>query len=145
MLEHVIKELKKLDWREEVTVNGWRAEDLEALGMKRSMGIHKGQLADYRLPLADGTGLHAHVYKGHVKFHLDEVSPSVSLLEHLRQDAPGHYVMTTTAIGGALAHYFSGAKDAWKWGAFVGLLFGAFGAEQAANDDQARRQRRFYA
>lgn len=59
--------------------------------------------------------------------HWDEVSPSCSLIEHARKDAPGYYVGGSTAIGAIAGAVLSGKGKRAQGaaiGAFAGFIFG---------------------
>jgi hypothetical protein len=58
-------------------------------GMQRSLGLSRGQIADYRLRGRDGGDLHVIEYPEYFDCHYDAVSPNVNLLKHLRVDVFG--------------------------------------------------------
>ena len=60
-----------------------------------------GQDADFRLPVADGRGLHLKLYDDCYLMHWDEVAPSVNPVGHLVQDAP-EVVIGAVILGAAL-------------------------------------------
>ncbi len=60
-----------------------------ALGFTTSIGLPEGQLADYRLELADGRGIHVREYSGFFRIHLDRIHPTLARWwDHLKEDAP---------------------------------------------------------
>lgn len=58
-------------------------------GMRRSTGLPKGQLQDWRCVGPDGGGLHILAYPLGFRCHYDQVDPSVSLAKHLAVDVIG--------------------------------------------------------
>lgn len=101
-----------------------QVEHPAAGGLTLSIGLPKGQWADYRLRLSDCTGLHVHDFGTQYQAHIDSVHPGYDFLEHLRQDAPGTYVGVAAAIG-ALAGTLLGKKpEAVLAGAVIGGLIG---------------------
>ena len=62
----------------------------EHSGAIRSIGLPKGQAADYRFPPdAMGRGLHVQEYRDHWKVHLDTRHPDVDPLGHIVSDVLG--------------------------------------------------------
>lgn len=57
-------------------------------GFVYSAGEPKSQLADYRMAVYGGKGLHILEYQNHYLVHWDLVDPSVDFVEHIKQDAP---------------------------------------------------------
>lgn len=57
--------------------------------MRRSAGLPKGQLQDWRCIGPDGGGLHVLVYRDRYVAHYDTVDPAVNLLGHLKHDVIG--------------------------------------------------------
>jgi hypothetical protein len=55
-------------------------------GLYRSTGLNRKCSGHYRHAMADGRGLHVHVYETHYHVHWDAVDPSVSLLRHFLHD-----------------------------------------------------------
>ena len=55
-------------------------------GMRRSAGLPKGQLQDWRLRGSDGGCLHILAYQSGFCCHYDRVDPSVSLVRHIALD-----------------------------------------------------------
>jgi hypothetical protein len=64
------------------------------------MGLPVGQKADFRATLTDGTALHVREFEDAYYAHLDQVSPHVAPLEHLRVDAPKVYIAVGAGAGG---------------------------------------------
>mgnify|MGYP001773268492 CR=1 FL=1 len=63
------------------------------VGFRRSIGEPHGQSADYRLRLYDGRSIHVREYSDHYRVHWDRVDPSVSIVAHLKHDAPHIYML----------------------------------------------------
>ncbi len=110
-------------------------------GMQRHSGSPMGQLADYRLVLREGSGLHIREYDTYWTAHLDEVDPQVSVLEHLRQDAPGWHMLATGSIGAAVAKAFGASEDGIQKAFLFGAGFGLLSSRQAKKDDALRLAR----
>lgn len=70
-------------------------------GFVRHTGDPRGQHADYRRPLPDGSGLHVKEYADRFDVHWDKVDPTESFLGHLVADAP-HWFL----FGGLAAFRF---------------------------------------
>ncbi|MCS6768220.1 MAG: hypothetical protein RMJ59_05135 [Candidatus Nitrosocaldus sp.] len=70
-----------------------------AVGFRRSIGEPKGQIADYRFALHDGRGIHVREYGDHYRVHWDMVDPSVSIVTHLKRDAPHIYMLLLGVLG----------------------------------------------
>lgn len=97
----------------------------------------KGQFADYRLKLSDGTCIHASEYINCIGYHWDKVDPSDGQeVEHLRRDSPITYVLLTMIVGAVAGVGWSlltnNKKDLKKnaiTGGVLGLGFGITTAE----------------
>ncbi len=61
-------------------------------GATWSLGLWRGQTADWRWTLPDCRGLHAQDFGSSWQVHLDQVSPSCDLAEHVRRDVPRIYL-----------------------------------------------------
>ena len=59
-----------------------------SMGFYPSVGDLYGQIADYRVALADGRGIHSREYKFIYGFHWDNKDSSLDPLGHLIEDAP---------------------------------------------------------
>ncbi len=94
-------------------------------GMSPSIGLPEGQVADFRLALANGGGLHVKDFGTHYEAHLDEVHPDIDLVEHLRRDAPGVLVASGVALGAVIGRSVGASKDGTLVGAALGGLFAA--------------------
>ncbi len=57
-------------------------------GFRTDVGEPKGQVADYRLQLSDGSGIHIVEFQDSYTVHWDKVDPSTNVVEHINQDAP---------------------------------------------------------
>jgi len=57
-------------------------------GFQLSLGLPRGQVADYRMGLEDGRCLHVVEYQDHYAVHLDSTDPSRDPLGHLLRDSP---------------------------------------------------------
>lgn len=122
--DHVLQHLSRRAYGTVVRIPRRRLPHPRTTNMVRSAGLWKGQAEDWRFRLRDCTGFHVHVYTNHYEAHLDRVHPECDLVEHLRHDAPGAYVATTTVGGGGIGAGL-GALIGGKEGAVVGGLFGA--------------------
>lgn len=91
-------------------------------GFYPSVGLPKGQVADWRFALADCAGVHVWDCGALWKIHLDQVDPSCSVPEHLLRDAPEVVVPLTTAAGAAAGAIIGGGKGALIGGGLGALL-----------------------
>jgi len=66
-------------------------QDFIDYGFTRSIGDLQGQIADYRLLMADGKSIHLRVFNDCFKLHWDYRDPRVDPWGHLVFDAP-HWV-----------------------------------------------------
>jgi hypothetical protein len=96
----------------------------------------KGQYADFRLQLSDGSCIHSSEYDEYYGFHWDKVDPNVNPIEHLRRDSPLYYIILCTiggaAIGAGWSYITNNKKDLNKnaiKGGLLGLEFGVKTAE----------------
>ncbi len=94
-------------------------------GMKQSIGLPEGQLADYRRLLSGGRGLHVKVFRNHYEAHIDEVHPDVNPIEHLRQDAPGVFIGGGVALGAAVGAAVGRSGSSTAVGAAIGGVLAA--------------------
>lgn len=132
----VIDILTRHPWRTRVKLPKGLLPHPAAAGMSSSVGIPEGQVADYRLVLPDGSGLHVKDFVEYYEAHLDEVHPDVNWVEHLRQDAPGSFVGGSAAVGAALGALFGRSwKSALAGAAIAGLLGAVLAAEATTDDD----------
>lgn len=67
---------------------------------KRSLGIPRGQIADYRMKLKDGRSLHIVEFKDHYRIHWDIHDPEENPLGHLLTDSPKW--LSSIILAGAL-------------------------------------------
>lgn len=114
-------------------------------GMTTSIGLPEGQRADYRRQMAGGTGFHVKDFGTHYEAHLDRVHPDVSLVEHLRVDAPGTFVAGGAALGALAGLALGGSKNGVLIGAALGGFLGAIAIDnqaQAKLDSQYARGRK---
>ena len=96
-------------------------EDPGSAGALRSIGLPRGQTADYRFPPdAACQGVHVQDFGDTWHVHLDIVHPRCDLLGHVRADAPrlGAYA-SLAAIGGLSGGLVKGSK-----GALIGIVGG---------------------
>ena len=107
-----------------------------ALGFRPDIGEPRGQNADFRLLLTDGSSIHARDYGDYITYHWDKVDPSVEGLEHLRRDSPLIYTLLCTiggaGVGAGLSLITNKKKDIKKnalKGGLLGLTFGVSTAE----------------
>ena len=96
-------------------------------GYVKTLGEPQGQEADYEKPFSDGKRIHLRKYKGVYKAHWDFFSPIISPIQHLRYDAPGWYVASTTlgcsALGASLTEdKATGAVLGGALGFVIGML-----------------------
>ena len=66
-------------------------------GFRRSIGEPSGQLADYRLTLADNKSIHIREYNKYYLVHWDAVDPEVDFIGHLINDA-SHWLIALAAL-----------------------------------------------
>ena len=71
-------------------------------GLARSAGLPLGQVADYRLELIDGSGLHVRDFGRHYEAHIDQAHPGGVEAEHPRRDAPAAFVAGGVALGATI-------------------------------------------
>ena len=117
----VIARLRKMPPGKELRLSKAQFAHPRQVGMRPSIGLPKGQGADYRLRLNDGSGLHVHDFGTHYRAHLDQVDPETSLIDHLRLDAPALFVLGAGWLGNRVAR--AGRSKANPWGvAFVSGL-----------------------
>ncbi len=109
----------------------------EQYGAKRSTGLSKGQLEDWRFPPDDaGQGMHLHKYHDHWSAHLDRWHPEANMIEHLRYDAPGVYMGVMGAVGGLLGFVLAPEKERVEY-TWSGVLLGSLaGYITRRTDDQ---------
>ncbi len=91
--------------REGIRIPKAAVDDPAFIGCDQSRGKPVGQVADYRLGLDDGSGLHLRDHGEEYELHRDEVDPGPQgerFLEHWRRDAPEYYVGFWSAVGGAI-------------------------------------------
>jgi len=96
-------------------------EDPASAGALRSIGIPRGQTADFRFPPdASCQGVHVQDFGDAWHVHLDIIHPRCDLLGHVRADAPrlGAYA-SLAAIGGLTGGMVKGGK-----GALIGIVGG---------------------
>lgn len=138
--DDVVASLKKRPFRVAVRIEKGVLPHPQHAGMKRSGGMPEGQIADYRLVLANGQGFHVKDFGDHYRVHLDEVHPSVNFVEHLRQDAPKVYISGAAAIGAAVGALLSRSSQGALAGAAIAGMLSAVLVKEAKKDDKARRR-----
>lgn len=104
----------------ELSVSRFAVPHPRAIGMRRGMGLPKGQRAHWRLQLKDGSGLHVHEHDRVFNAHVDRVDPRTSLVGHLRHDVGPLYIATVAVAGAVVGHALGGRQ-----GAAVGAMAGA--------------------
>jgi len=94
-------------------------------GAVKSTGLNVGQLSDWRVPPdVFKRGLHVQQFSdGSWAAHIDKIHPEISLIGHLREDAPQVYKALTTGAGALLSKALGGSSVA---GAVAGWIIGAF-------------------
>ncbi len=113
-------------------VRKWEVEHPQAAGLRRSLGLPVGQLADWRM-LGCGHGLHVREYADRYTAHIDHVNPNCDLPGHVVSDAPK--VAGGAALGALLGLALGESPRAMMLGALIG---GALGASAAASDEAAK-------
>jgi len=93
------------------------------IGFRKSYGLPKGEIANWRLGLATGACIHVREYQNYFLVHMDEVDPGISLLDHLRKDAPVVYLAGCGAMASIAGYLLKGSGKALEWGV-GGSLFG---------------------
>ncbi|HJK92322.1 MAG TPA: hypothetical protein RMH85_01285 [Polyangiaceae bacterium LLY-WYZ-15_(1-7)] len=101
-------------------------------GFRKTLGLPRGQRADFRLELANCVGLHVQDFGSHYEAHLDQVDPACDVAEHLRRDAPGTYVLGAVGLGALIGLAIGQSKEAALAGSVLG---GLLGLGTAARDD----------
>jgi len=91
-------------------------------GMKRSVGIWKGQRVDYRWTQDDCTCLHVHDFGDHYEAHVDSVDPDCDPILHLLRDAPVPTIAGGTALGALIGGLLGRSKGSVLAGAAIGAL-----------------------
>lgn len=97
--------------------------DPSSAGALRSIGLPRGQSADFRFPPdAACQGVHVQDFGDSWRVHLDLVHPACSILDHVRSDTPrlGAYV-SATALGALAGGVYKGPRGAIV-GASAGIL-----------------------
>ncbi len=100
----------------------------KTVGFRPSIGLVFGQLADWRLALEDGRGLHVREYLDHYVLHYDATDPSVSFMRHLAEDTPALFktVLAVGLLGAGTA--IGAATGDTERGAAIGGIAGLLGA-----------------
>lgn len=75
-------------------------------GFRRSLGLIKGQLKDWRLALDSGPGIHVREYADRYEVHVDNVDPSKGIVQHLAADTPITLLFISGLAGAVAAHCF---------------------------------------
>lgn len=85
----VIQAIARLGLGVEVELDKqWLLHPSKVEGFKLSLGMPRGQVADYRMRLSDGRCLHVVELRDRYLVHLDSVDPSDNPLGHLLSDTP---------------------------------------------------------
>ena len=119
----------------------WRVEKhlvphpLDA-GLRMSIGLPAGQIADYRLRLPDCRGLHVQDFSTHYLVHIDRTDPGCDLVQHLVSDTPGTYLASAALVGGLLGALLGRSDKSMLAGALLGAAIGGI----AIADDQSKRR-----
>lgn len=118
--------LEQLPPRAEVIVPLGAMPHPSVAGARRSVGLARGQRADWRFaPARDCTGLHVHEFATSFVAHLDAVHPACSVLGHLQADAPQVLVGFSAGLG-ALGGLVAGKSLVGAAaGALVGVILAA--------------------
>lgn len=95
-----------------------------AEGAERSIGLFRGQVADFRWTLADCRGVHAQEFDDYYEIHLDQIAPACDPIGHLQADAPVAFLLVAALAGGAAASAVFGLKAALP-GCVAGAVLGA--------------------
>ena len=104
-------------------------------GLTLSLGLPYGQVADHRLRYANCVGLHVRDFGAYYEAHLDRVHPVCDLVEHLRQDAPGTYIASGTALGALAALVLSRHPAAILAGAVAGGVLALLTSKEKAGNE----------
>ncbi len=125
-----------------ITIQKWQVEHPRVAGMRRSLGLPLGQMADWRMPYPGCHGLHVREFPDHYSVHIDRVNPHCDLPGHVAADAPA--VGGGAALGALVGLVLGESAGAMLVGALIG---GALGASATATKEKAacaapRRPRR---
>lgn len=93
-------------------------------GAERSIGLFRGQTADFRWTLPDCSGAHAQEFASYYELHIDQISPSCDPIGHLQADAPGAFVLVAAVVCGAASAAVFGLRGALP-GGLAGAMLGA--------------------
>ncbi len=109
-----------------------QVEHPHGAGMRRSLGLPVGQIADWRVAHPNCHGLHVREYVDRYTAHLDHVNPNCDLPGHIASDVP--IVAGTAALGALVGLALGESPGAMFLGALIG---GAIGAAAAASAEAA--------
>ena len=102
-------------------------------GAYASIGLPAGQDADFRFPPDHNCrGLHVQSIDANWAIHIDQVHPACGVAEHVRRDAPGAWIASGAALGGALGLLFSRKAEGALAGAFLGAMLAAVTVQSGA-------------
>lgn len=79
-------------------------------GFQISIGDLQGQVADYRLALKDGRGIHVREFRNYFTIHWDKKDPTVDPIGHLIEDATHWLLFLGIAIVGTF-YWYRSKKD----------------------------------
>lgn len=99
----IIQFLLKQPFHKDFQVEKKEVDHPSQAGFKKSAGEVKGQDADWRKGLPDGSCVHVLEYSTHYIFHRDKRDPEIDPLGHLSEDAPHWLLVIILGIIGALA------------------------------------------
>ncbi len=88
----VVTRLSRLPFYRDVILDKTEIPHPSQSGFKKSIGEIKGQVADWRLTLRDGSCLHVVEFPQHYSIHRDQVNPDNDPLGHIVKDAP-HWIL----------------------------------------------------
>jgi len=71
-------------------------------GFRLDVGEPKGQVADYRFQLSDGSGIHVVEFQDCYTVHWDKVDLLTNFVEHINQDAPQWGPVLGLVVGGLI-------------------------------------------
>jgi hypothetical protein len=108
----------------------WQVEHPRDGGLRPSVGLPMGQQSDFRLRLADCSGLHVRDFGTHYEAHIDQVDPDCDPVDHLVKDAPDVAISGAAALGALLGTALGRSKEAALVGGLLGALVGAAAANQ---------------
>lgn len=118
----------------------WQVEHPQAGGMKSSMGLPVGQIADWRFPKPICHGLHVREYESYYTAHIDRANPNCDPVGHMSLDAPA--IGGGAALGALVGLALGESAGAMLVGALIGGALGAATSVAAENDRCSPKKQR---